>query len=212
MSRMNDRKGLSMRIALSLICISIFAAGSAGAQTGEAGARASGRDGKSVAPETSPELEEAVRLNAEVVKLYSAGRYDEALPLARRVLELREKALGEEHILVGYALNNLASIYADKGSGDEAEPLFKRALGIFDKTRVTNDLTADINTQLGLIKLGHREYKEAELLMSRALEIKEKVHGADAPAVVPALFNLTDVHFLRRDFDEGTQFLRRARA
>ena len=32
------------------------------------------------------ELAEAARLNAEVVKLYRAGKYDEALPLARRVL------------------------------------------------------------------------------------------------------------------------------
>lgn len=40
------------------------------------------------------EAAEAGRLNAEVLKLYREGKYDEALPVAKRVLELREKQLG----------------------------------------------------------------------------------------------------------------------
>jgi tetratricopeptide (TPR) repeat protein len=39
-------------------------------------------------------LEEAEALNQQAMKLYKAGRYQEALPLAQQALEIREKALG----------------------------------------------------------------------------------------------------------------------
>jgi len=150
---------------------------------------------------SSPELEEATRLNADVVKLFNVHKYQEALPIARRVVELREKALGGEHLQVAYALNNLASTYVELKKGGEAEPLFRRALAILDKAGVESDLAADINTQLGVMRRAKREYKESEPFMRRALEIREKVHGADNPAVVPALFNLADIYFIGGNFE-----------
>lgn len=47
-----------------------------------------------------PELTEASTLSEQVVKLYNAGRYKDALPRAQRALELREKALGKDDILL----------------------------------------------------------------------------------------------------------------
>ncbi|HEX8688200.1 MAG TPA: hypothetical protein VF654_16930, partial [Pyrinomonadaceae bacterium] len=41
------------------------------------------------AAQGSPGLAEAARLNAEAVRLYTAGKYAEALPAAARALELR---------------------------------------------------------------------------------------------------------------------------
>jgi len=41
----------------------------------------------------SSELKEAEQLSAQVIKLYEKGKFDEALPLAERVLFLREKFL-----------------------------------------------------------------------------------------------------------------------
>jgi len=49
------------------------------------------------ATEKDRALQEARKLSAEVVRLYRAGKYDEARPLAERALEIREKALGPEH-------------------------------------------------------------------------------------------------------------------
>src|SRR5215510_12261532 len=45
----------------------------------------------------SGDLEEAAQLNAQVMKLYAAGRFGEAIPLAKKALAIREKALGPEH-------------------------------------------------------------------------------------------------------------------
>ena len=78
----------------------------------------------------STSLDEAERLNEEAVSLYRAGRYNEAMPLAKRILEIRENALGPDHPEVVQSLNNLALLYATTGDYARAEPLYQRALGI----------------------------------------------------------------------------------
>ncbi len=44
----------------------------------------------------SSELKEAEQLSTQVIKLYEKGKFDEALPLAERVLFLREKVFKTE--------------------------------------------------------------------------------------------------------------------
>jgi TonB family protein len=144
------------------------------------------------------EAAEADRLNADVVKLYRAGKYDEALPVARRVVELREKALGGDDVKVAYALANLGNIYARKGDHKEAEPLFARALAVAEK-RGADDFAADLNTQLGLIRVDAGKFREGEPYLVRTLEIKEKLFGAEDKRLVLALLNLADLNiFLGR--------------
>ena len=69
-------------------------------------------------------LEEAARLNKQVVQLYRQGRYQEAIAPAKRALVIKEKALGPDHPDVALGLNNLAGLYDDLGDYAGAEPLF----------------------------------------------------------------------------------------
>jgi TonB family protein len=157
------------------------------------------------------EAAEADRLNAQVLKLYQEGKYEEALPVAKRVLELRERALGGEDLRVAHALANLGNIYARMGVPKEAEPLFTRALAVAEKRGAAEtDFAADLNTQLGLIRLEAGRYKEGEPFLRRVLEIKEKVYGAESVRVVTPLLNLADVSFLRQQPEEAHALLGRA--
>src|SRR5919205_4502022 len=104
-----------MRFALALICLALLAHGSALAQSA-----------------TSPATEEAARLNTEVLKLFREGKFDEALPLAKRVVELREKEAGGDPMPLAYALGNLGAIYVQKGKGGDAERALKRSLEIIE--------------------------------------------------------------------------------
>jgi TonB family protein len=157
------------------------------------------------------EAAEADRLNAEVLKLYREAKYDEALPIAKRVLELREKALGGEDLKVAYALANLANIYTRKDNKKESEPLYTRALAVLEKHGAAEtDFAADMNTQLGLIRVDAGKYKEGEPYLQRTLELREKLHGAESARIVPALLNLVDVNFLRKQPDEAQVLLGRA--
>ena len=85
------------------------------------------------ATEKDRALQEARKLIVEMIRLYRAGKYGEARPLAERALEIREKSLGPEHIEVAAALNNIAAIYSAQGDYAQAEPLYQRVLTIREK-------------------------------------------------------------------------------
>jgi tetratricopeptide (TPR) repeat protein len=76
------------------------------------------------------ELMQADALNEELIQTYSEGRYTDALPLAKRVLAIREKVLGPKHPDVATSLHNLAEVYRSQGRYSDAEPLYKRSLAI----------------------------------------------------------------------------------
>lgn len=77
--------------------------------------------------------EEAAELNQRGEGLYQAGRYAEALPLAQKVLEMREKAFGPIHPDVAASLHNLALLYQAMGDHARAESLFRRSVEINEK-------------------------------------------------------------------------------
>jgi TonB family protein len=85
------------------------------------------------AQKQSPELAEADQLSAQVITLYQERKYDTALPLAQRALELREKVLGPDHQLTGDAAANLAAVYMAMDNRKKAKPYLERAIAIREK-------------------------------------------------------------------------------
>ena len=76
-------------------------------------------------------------LSAKINELGRAGKYAEAVALAQGQVESLEKQFGPAHRDVGAALNNLAQLYGSQGRDAEAEPLFRRAITILEKTAGT---------------------------------------------------------------------------
>ena len=58
----------------------------------------------------SAELAEAERLDKRVLQLLREGKYTEGIPIAKKVLAIREKVLGKEHPSTANRINNLASL------------------------------------------------------------------------------------------------------
>jgi len=85
-----------------------------------------------------PELVEAEQLNAQALSLYKDRKYDKALSIAERVLSIREKALGSNHVLVASALRNLALILWEKGKRKEARLAYERFLTTYEKAPGVN--------------------------------------------------------------------------
>src|SRR5262249_43574991 len=83
--------------------------------------------------DNDPALHEARRLYQGALKLRDAGKYDEAIPLFERALEIRERIFGPDHRDVADVLNSLAILYYYKGDYVRAEPLCQRALIIREK-------------------------------------------------------------------------------
>ena len=159
----------------------------------------------------APELLEARQLSQQVVALVSEKKYDEALPLARRALEIREKTLGREHASVGDALENLAYLYQEKGNYVVAESLYKRRLAISEKAfgpdsiRLTNTLGL-----LGWLSYAMGSYQRAEELFERALLITQKEFGPAHAETARSLLQLGQFHERAAHYEKAFAFYRRA--
>jgi len=127
----------------------------------------------------SPELAEASNLSKQVAALYGQREYSEALPLARRVIALREKALGRDHELVAIALHNLGQIYFALTRYSDAEDAYSTSLAIREKKLGDASPSLCMTLEaLALTRFARRNNSAAEKLYLRSLAIKEKTYGA----------------------------------
>ena len=69
-------------------------------------------------------------LNQEVMELYRTGKYERAVIVAKKALQVAEENAGPDHPDVAASLNNLALLYRAQGQYAQAEPLYKRSLAI----------------------------------------------------------------------------------
>ena len=136
----------------------------------------------------------------EIIRLYEAGKYAEAVLLARDTVALAESTLAPDHSELATALNSLALLYAAQGHYADAEPLYKRSLAIDEV--VLGREHSDANyfavarslTNLGGLLAAQGRHSEALLLHTRSLAIWETVLGPDNNYVALALNNLAEVY------------------
>jgi CHAT domain-containing protein/Tfp pilus assembly protein PilF len=158
-------------------------------------------------------LQEARKLFTESSSLNSAGKYDEARPLAERALEIREKTLGPEHSDVAASLNSLANIYRRKGDYAKAEPIYQRALDIRVKALGPEhpDVAISLHTFANLHS-AKGDLAKAEQLYQRALDIREKALGPEHSEVAISLGHLAVLHSAKGDYDKAEPLFQRSLA
>ena len=112
-------------------------------------------------------------LNQEVMELYRTGKYNRAVVVAKKALEVAEKKVGPNHPSVATSLNNLAELYRVQGHYALAEPLYKRALTIVEEVLGPNhpDVATDLGNLAELYRATKRD-EEAESLEQRAARIR----------------------------------------
>ncbi|HEX7998965.1 MAG TPA: CHAT domain-containing tetratricopeptide repeat protein [Pyrinomonadaceae bacterium] len=148
-------------------------------------------------PAESPQapLAQATMMHQQVFELFQQGKYAEALGLAERALEIREKALGPDNIVVASSLNQLAALYLAMGDYARVEPLVLRAMKIREDFLGPNNLlfAKSLNSVAVLYqRIGN--VRQAEELLERALAIVEKAKGADNADFALALSNLAAIY------------------
>lgn len=177
----------------------------ASARTNDHGASRADTLSETQAPASqAAELAEADRLNISVVQLHKEGKDEQALPLASRVLEIREKALGPDHKLVALALFNLGELYVAQRKYGAAEPLYKRALVILEKSSGQDDvMVVKVLNALGVLRFADRDYDKSEAYYQRALAINEKAFGAESLEAARALLNLAELYRLLSRYEKA---------
>jgi len=160
-----------------------------------------------------PEIAEANRLSSQVTKLYSQGKYDEALPLAKRALELGEKGAESDQLSIVGHLKNLAEVYIAQKKHSSAEPLYRRALTIYEKKYGKDDLKlCPMLDRLALLHFVAGDLLKVESTYQRVISIKEQALGAESPDVARSLSNLAGFYEIRGEYKKAEPLYRRATA
>ena len=119
--------------------------------------------------------------------LAEGGRFAEAEPVFREVLELARRLYPADHPEVAISLNNYALVQHDLGHYAAAEPLYRRAVELErrSETETARQGVARANWALLLIDLGR--YDEAVAVDREILAVREKASPPDPVAVASIL-------------------------
>src|SRR5262249_8073328 len=120
------------------------------------------------------------------------------------------QVLGASHPLTAQTLGNLGATYQAMRRSDEALPLLRRVVAIYETT-VPESLNAAIGHDLlGIILTELRSFDQAERAYQRASAIFEKVLGADNPQLAITLSNLGAMRAGQGRRAEAVKLLQRA--
>jgi tetratricopeptide (TPR) repeat protein len=116
-----------------------------------------------------------------------------------------------ESIRSARLLNQVGLYYNRRGRYAESEPLYKRAVGIYEKALGPDHghFAVSLNNLAELYRIQGR-YDEAEPLYKRALGIWEKALGPDHRDVAASLNNLAELHRAQGRYGEAEPLHRRA--
>jgi tetratricopeptide (TPR) repeat protein len=124
----------------------------------------------------------------------SLGLYDKAAGLLRDALEIRRRALGNEHPDVARTMNLLASVLYDKGDYAGAEALFRQTLALQRRLLGNDhpDVAKTMNNLAGI--LGSKgDFAGAEALFRETLALQRRRLGNEHPLVAITMNNLASV-------------------
>jgi tetratricopeptide (TPR) repeat protein len=109
-------------------------------------------------------------LNQQFAQLYAAGKYAEAMDVAKDALTMAERVFGADHPNVVIHINNLALLYRVQRNYGDTEALYRRALAISEKALGKNHPNVGAALlNLTLLYQAQGRFPEAEPLMKRAL-------------------------------------------
>src|ERR1700722_2267709 len=165
------------------------------------------------ATETDLALHQARKLFMDYIRMRNQGAWAEARPLLMRSLEIRERVLGPDDLLVATTIGFLADNYDYTGDYASAEPLALRALKTREKVLGPDSpgLAHDLS-QIGVDYLNLRDYFKAEEIQQTACNILERAQQTGTPDAAGVLENLAKIYYARGDYRGAEEYSERSRA
>lgn len=165
----------------------------------------------------NPVLAEASQLNGQVLQLFKEKKFNEALPLAQKVLELREKAVGPDHQLVADALYNLGAIWVGRASINNMPAFLETARQTYQRwIKLTGKLAGNDNPkicagleQLGWLEATAQNKSKAEECFTRSLEIRARAFGAESSQAADGLHQLALFFQYAGDYPQAVTIFRK---
>ena len=158
-------------------------------------------------------LQQARTLLEEYTQLRIQGKFAECRELLVRAIDIREKVLGPDDILIATPLTHLASLYDLAGDFAAAEPLFLRAVKIEERALGSESPQLAFDLQdLGVHYQARGDNAKAEETFKRAIEILEKAGRADNLLFDSMLGSLGLVYYEQGDYAKAEEYYARSQA
>ena len=142
-------------------------------------------------------------LSQQVNQLYKKGKFNEAILVAKQALILAQSIHPGDHVDVATSLNNLGLLYCSQGHYDEAEPLYKQALEMYQLLFNGDQGVALSLNNLGLLYYSQGRYSEAEPRYKQALEMYRLLFTDDHADVAGSLNNLAALYSSQGRYSEA---------
>lgn len=138
--------------------------------------------------------------------LVKYGKYDEALGIAQRCVELSEKLFGENHPDTASSYDEIGVVYDSKGDYDIALEYYNKALTIQQQVLGENhpDTSASYNN-IGAAYYYKGDYDTAIESHKRSLAIRQQVLGENHPATAFSYNNIGGVYDDKGDYDKALE-------
>jgi TonB family protein len=158
-----------------------------------------------------PELKEASELTKSLVQLFKEDKFDEALRLAKRALEIRERLLPRTDPRVATSLANLGDLYMAKRDYDDARKTFERLSQMQEEQFGPNDVKlASTFDRLAALYYLDRKPEKADELYQRALAAREKAFGPENVQVADTLYAMAQFYRFRREYKRALASYKRS--
>ncbi len=160
---------------------------------------------ESQTPSKDTIAEEVNKMEVEVVRLFKEGKYNEALPIAKKVVEVTEKKYGSGAIELARAYSNLGYVQYYL-SESKSENTFEKAANIYKKLQ--NPEKKDIEDLVNIleriaISKQKRVFIDAESSLEEAAVWREKVSGSEAKELVSTYFLLANISYWKKDYQKS---------
>jgi serine/threonine protein kinase/Tfp pilus assembly protein PilF len=135
------------------------------------------------------------------------GDFTEAERLSRLGLSLSRKTLGDNHPRVAGSWNTLSSILREQGRYDEAFAATREAMRLTAPLGEEHPLTVTYGLNLGRLYLVRGEWRQAEPILRRAVEVRRRILPAGDWRVAQAESLLGESLNLAGRYDEAEKLL-----
>lgn len=154
-------------------------------------------------------LEQAMAIAGWTVQM--GRRYDlsELLNTNDMLLEA-ERTLPADDPEISTLCLRLADLFETYERYGDAEPLYKRALAIMEKTENSTEVLCEILDRLGWVYVKQMKFEQAESIYRRVLEMRTESLGADHPDIATSYLNLGRLQISRNDHTDGVVWLQKA--
>jgi tetratricopeptide (TPR) repeat protein len=137
------------------------------------------------------------------------GHYTKSEELITKAIPLISKTNGDESPLMGYALLNLANIYATMAKPNEAEQLYIKVVNIAErraKKLKNNSIAALPLTNLGNAYIEDGKYKEAAATYARAMAVYDNPKVKKDLYYAGTLFGLSSLYLALGDYKKADEY------